>query len=302
MPTHTDLYLAAGVCSYSQSWSPLWLQGPEITRGSLLMLASETRQQPLYTETVPEPLDFDSQIAWLDKCFKQAGAPTQLLVPSQELAEALRARCPRSEIVVESSPPHHGWIREAYVPFEAENVPFSVVRMLGEKKAGELYAQSDRFLRLELWKNIQDDEIFRFQSGRREFGVVVGGSTRFQDNGISIYSSVKEAMKHSQPPVVCFGPGNPCLVHYQDLNFLERRQIRIPQLLPRLKAPMFMLDPKDRRQSLKDLNWLMRHLPELASSGASLTEAGKRRLERTDLRVKPGRAGLFPAFWDKQAC
>ena len=300
MPTHTDLYLAAGVCSYSQSWSPLWLQGPEITRGSLLMLASETRQQPLYTETVMQPLDFDSQISWLDKCFKQDGAPTQLLVPSQQLAEALRPRCPRSEILVDPSPRHHGWIREAYVPFEAENVPFSVVRILGEKKARELYAESDRFLRMELWKNIQDDEIFRYQSGRREFGVQVGGSTRFQDNGISIYASVKEAMKHSQPPLSCFGPGNPCLVHYQDLNFLERSEIRIPQLLPRLKFPMFTLDPKERRQSLKDLHWLMRRLPDLAAGGKQV-EDGKRRLERTDVRVKPGRAGLFPAFWDKRA-
>lgn len=304
MPTHTDLFTQAGICSYSQSWSPIWRPGEdEITRGVLIMLASESKRQALFTEFVAQPLDFDSQIAWLDKCFKQEGAPPQLLVPSEELAVALRLRCPNSEIVVEKAPYYHGRIRETLWPADTEAVPYSILSMLGEKKARELYLSCEHFLVTEPWNTIQDDEVFRFTSHRKEYGVVVGGSTRFQDAGIAIFASVKDALKQNEPPISCFGPGNALLVHYQDLNFLDRCNIRIPQrLLPRLKFPMLTLEARDRRSSLKDLRFLLRQLPELVRTGRTLADDGKRRLERTNLRIKEGRAGLFPAYWTRLAC
>ncbi len=299
MPTHTELFHLAGVCSYSQSWTPIWRPGEEeITRGCLVILASETNQQPVFTEVVAQPLDFDSQIAWLDKCFKQEGAPVQMLVPTEEFAEVLRRRCPNSEIFVDPAPRHHGWIREALWPADAECIPYSILDLLGEKKARELYLDCEHFLVLEPWNTIKDHEVFRLTSHGKEYGVVVGGSTRFQDGGISVFASVKEAMKQSVPPVTCFGPGNPLLVHYQDLNFLERSNIRIPQRLPRLKFPMIHLDKKDRHASLKDLRFLLRQLPEMVRTGKKLLEGGKRRLEWTNVRIKEGRAGLFPAYWD----
>lgn len=302
MPTHTQIFTKAGICSYSQSWSPIWRPGEEVTRGVLILLASESNQQPVFTEVVAQPLDFESQIAWLDKCFKQEGAPPCLLVPSESFAEVLRTRCPNSEIVVEPAPQHHGWIREALWPAEAEAVPYSIVRLLGEKKARELYLECEHFLVQEPWTTIQDDEIFRLTSDGREYGVVVGGSTRFQDGGISVFKSLKEAIKQNNPPVSCFGPGNALLVHYKDLNFLDRCNIRMPQrLLPRLKFPMLALDRRDYRSSLKDLRFLIRQLPQLGRSGQKLVEDGKRRLERTHLRIKEGRAGLFPARWDRVA-
>ncbi|MBX3171757.1 MAG: hypothetical protein KF760_30380 [Candidatus Eremiobacteraeota bacterium] len=303
MPTHTELFHEAGVCSYSQSWTPIWRPGAEeVTRGCLAILVSETNQQPVFTEVVAQPLDFDSQIAWLDKCFKQAGAPTQLLVPTEALAEVLRPRCPNSEIFVDPAPRHHGWIRESLWPADAEAVPFSILAMLGEKKARELYVDCEHFLVLEPWNTIKDDEVFRFTSHGKEYGVVVGGSTRFQDGGISVFASVKTAIKQSSPPISWFGPGNALVVHYRDLNFLDRCNIRIPQrLLPRLKFPMITPDKRDRRTSLKDLRFLVRQLPEMLHTGKKLLEEGKRRLEWTELRIKKGRAGLFPAYWDRLA-
>ncbi|MBN9414184.1 hypothetical protein ABS71_18455 [bacterium SCN 62-11] len=301
MPIFNEIYEKAGVCSFSQSWSPIWYPGTEeCTRGCLVILASETHQQPLFTEVVPVPLDLDGQLAWLDKSFKQHGAPAELLVNSEELALALRLRCPHSTIAVDPSPRHHARIRESMWPPASEMVPFSVVGLLGERKAREFYADCERFLRLELWRQIQDDEILRFSRGSKEFGVVVGGSTRFQDSGISLFASLKDAAKQNQP-VTCFGPGNALLVHYHDLNFLEACQIRIPQLLPRLKFPMVCLDKKDRLSALKDLIFLVRELPALVGTGKKSAEQGKRRLERTETRVKSGRAGLFPAYWDRMA-
>lgn len=300
MPTHTELFPEAGVCSYSQSWTPVWRPGKdEITRGCLVILVSETNQQPVFTEVVPQPLDFDSQIAWLDKCFKQVGAPTRLLVPSEAFAEVLRPRCPNSEVLVDPAPRHHEWIRESLWPADAECIPYSILATLGERKAREFYLDCEHFLVLQPWNTIQDDEIFRFTSHGKEFGVVVGGSTRFQDGGISIFASVKAAIKQNDPPLSCFGPGNALLVHYRDLNFLDRCNIRIPQRLPRLKFPMLTLDLKDRRSALKDMRFLLRQLPEMVRTGKRLVEEGKRRLEATEVRIKEGRAGLFPAHWDQ---
>lgn len=300
MPIHTDLYLAAGLCSFSQTWSPLWYPGSEeLTRGSLLMLASETHRQPLFTEVVPHPLDFDSQIAWLDKSFKQHGAPAHLLVCNEELVSALTPRCPNSIINVNLCPPHHRKLCEGMWPPASEKVPYSILALLGEKAAREFYLDCEHFLVQELWRQIQDDEVFRLTRGSKEYGVLVGGSTRFQDYGISIFSSVKEAVKQKEQPQSCFGPGNALTVHYQDLNFLDDCKIRIPQLLPRLKFPMVFLDKKDRLAALKDLGFLMRRLPEMARTGEREAEEGKRRLQRTESRVKQGRAGLFPAYWDK---
>ena len=295
MPTHTEIFTKAGRCSYSQTWLPTLVpDGAFLNRGSLAVLASETLQQPLFTEVLPQPLDFDSQISWLDKCFKQHGAPAELLVPHQKLAEALAARCPGSQIVVEPSPPVLMQLRNLLFPPEMEYALYSIVRMVGERKALELYLDAEDFLQLELWRSIQDDEIFRFTSHGREYGVVVGGSTRFQDSGVSIYPTLKETVKHTKPPMAAFGPGGPATVHYQDLNFLARHEVQ----LPRQKHPMFVLDMKDKNGSLKDLRWLLRQLPELVRTGQASLESGKRRLERTNLRVKEGRAGLFPAYWD----
>lgn len=300
MLTHTEIYTAAGVCSFSQSWSPLWVPGAEeCTRGCLVILTSETHQQPLFTELVPLPLDLDSQVAWLDKSFKQHGAPSELLVGSQELAEAMRPRCPNSTITVDPSPRHHNEVREALWPASAEVVPVSVLSLLGETKAREFYLDCEKFLTLELWRQVQDDEIFLFTRGKRDYGVVVGGSTRFQDSGISIFPSVKDAVKQNLP-LTCFGPGNALLVHYRDLNFLDACKIRIPQLLPRLKFPMVCLDMKDPLAALKDLRFLVRELPALVRDGGKVQD-GKRRLQRGEARVKAGRAGLFPAYWDRVA-
>ena len=296
MPTHTEIYTKAGRCSYSQTWVPTLVpDGAFLNRGSLAVLASETLQQPLFTEVLPQPLDFDSQISWLDKCFKQQGAPAEILVPTEKLAEALAPRCPASQIVVDPSPPVLVQLRNLLFPPEMEFSLYSIVRMMGEKKALDLYLDAEDFLHLELWKSIQDDEVFRFTSRGREYGVLVGGSTRFQDSGVAIYSSVKETIKHTTPPKAAFGPGGPATLHHQDLNFLVRHEVQ----LPRQKHPMFVLDLKDKNGSLKDLRWLLQQLPELARTGEKVVESGKRRLERTDLRVKEGRSGLFPAYWDE---
>jgi len=298
MPTHTEIFTKAGRCSYSQTWVPTLVHdGDFLNRGSLAVLASETLQQALFTEVLPQPLDFDSQISWLDKCFKQNGAPAEILVPTEKMAEVLALRCPGSQIVVDASPPVLVQLRNLLFPPEMEYALYSIVRMLGERKALDLYLDAEDFLHLELWRTFKDDEIFRFTSHGREYGVTVGGSTRFQDSGVSIYSSVKDTIKHTNPPKAAFGPGGPAVVHYQDLNFLARHEIQ----LPRQKHPMFVLDRKDKSGSLKDLRWLLQHLPELARTGQDSFECGKRRLERTDLRIKEGRAGLFPAYWSKAA-
>lgn len=303
MPVHTDLYHIAGICSYSQTWAPVWYPGKEeISRGSLVMLASETNFQPVCTELVPFPLDFDSQISWMDKCFKQTGAPVELWLPDERFAEAMSPRCPNSRILVMPESRQHHWIREGLWPADAETVPHSPLQMLGERKAREFYLACEHFLVQQVHQRIQDDEIFRFTSEDREYGVVVGGSTRFQDAGVAIYSSLKLTAKQTEPPLTCFGPGSALTVHYRDLNFLEHNKIRIPQmLLPRVKFPMVLLQSKNKQAALKDLRFLLRNLPEMAATGSKLVEQGKRRLERTDLRVKAGRAGQFPAYWDRLA-
>jgi len=59
-PTHTEIFTKAGRCSYSQTWVPTLVpDGAFLNRGSLAVLASETLQQPLFTEVLPQPLDFD---------------------------------------------------------------------------------------------------------------------------------------------------------------------------------------------------------------------------------------------------
>lgn len=295
MPIHSELFQEAGRCSYSQAWAPIMTQDGEfINRGSLVIMASETLGQPLYTELVGNCLDFESQLSWLDKSFKQRGAPTELLVPTEELAEALRPRCPNSQILVEAAPPALRAIRNEMMPPEMEYALYSPLQMLGQRKALELYRSGAEFLARELWRTYRDDQVFRFISDGKEYGVIVGGSTRFQDSGVTISPSIKEAIRHSEQPKACFGAGGPAVIDHRDLNFLVEQRIQ----LPRQKHPMFVLDLKDKKGSLKDLRWLLRTLPEMARTGTPRIQDGKRRLEWTDQCVKPGRAGLFPAYWD----
>ncbi|MBS2036973.1 hypothetical protein JST97_18425 [bacterium] len=298
MPIHTDVFAEAGRCSYSQTWAPTLTQDGEfLNRGSLVLMVSESRGQPLYSELVGSRLDFESQLSWLDKCFKQRGVPPELLVPNQQLAEALATRCPNSQILVDAAPPELLAIREQMMPAEMEYALYSPLQMLGQSKALELYRSGANFLAQEIWRIYRDDQIFRFISQGQEYGLTVGGSSRFQDSGVMIFSSLKEAARHSNPPLACFGAGGPATLHHRDLNFLMEHEI----ILPRQKHPMFVLNLRDKKGSLRDLRWLLQTLPELARSGRPLAEDGKRRLEWTDLRVKSGRSGLFPAYWDRKA-
>lgn len=274
-----------GRCSFWQSWSPgMIFDGQYMVRPVQLILLSESLGQPLCAETMARKPNFEEVLGFFEKCFaSREGAPPELVVPSEQLADRLRGLCPDTRIVMRSE--------DSSVPrfWPTDHVPYSVLATLGERKALRAYRRGVQFLESEIWREFSDEEVVSFTCGQQQFGLLVTGRSRWQEMGFTLYPGLKQASRMKRP-LAAFGPGNSLLVHYADLNFLDQHGMA----MPRDKYPMFAFFGVDAG-FLKEMSWLLEHLPEFIRSRQTV-KGDKRRLELTRVRVEPGLVGREP--WD----
>lgn len=276
-----------GRCRFGQTWAPgTVFNGQHLARPYDLVLWSETNGQPVCTRTMAGLPEFQDLLNFCEKTFEALqGAPRQVLVPCPRLADELRRRYPDSQIGHQPDPLKMSLLMRPF--YSEDHIPYSMLARLGERKALRAYQRGVQFLQSEVWKAACDREVLSYTVGQQQFGLIVTGKSRWQDMGFSLYSGLKAAHQMKRP-VAAFGPGNPLLVHYTDLNFLDQHQLA----LPREKYPMFALFGGNA-DLFKEMSWLLERLPEFISSRKTLKE-GKRRLEMTRLRVDADRVGLEP--------
>jgi hypothetical protein len=178
-----------------------------------------------------------------------------------------------------------------------------VVRHLGHREASQLFRSAQFFMREQPWKTLDSETVLAFLDPQgKQWGLVVMGSAGEQF-GLAFYSSVDDALAALSGefalPVFGFSSASECLVPSLDLDLIERENLE----LPGGEYP-WIFSPRGVSQSqLRDLEWLLRQVPQLAQH-QQLIEEGRRRLGVIDrLQNDPlhGYASAFLQSWGKES-
>jgi len=263
------------VCSYLRAWGPGLIEvgTDQLVRPTLSLLASD--ETGALNGALTNYWPSDEQAAdWLMAYFRQHGPPQELLLANASLQALLGQRLPGTVVRLETRTPMQERQFDAMRTHMQEHIAHSVVTMVGEFKATRIFQSAERFFS---GLASGDTRVLRYETGSQDYGVVPVSFV--QHRGFLLYRSAEAAAK-SGPPLAYFGNRVPEHVHWLDLNFMDF----LNPAAAGGRYPGFQWkDGRMDRCRLKDMVWLVEHLPTLGAN------SDKCRLTRTEFKSPPSK-------------
>lgn len=304
-----------GTCSFGQHWLPFTsMDEGVVVRPSLIMLVSETLQQPLVHSCSPDPLDLEGQTEWLKNACREVGHPPELLVHDPHLLAAVRFRLPGTRVRLSQEMTQLRRWQTMLAPPEEEFHPWCLRDKMGDAAALDAWVAQLEFLQAEPWKRLNSSMILEFTSGRSRRAVVVTGCDGGNERGLYLFSDPQAVARGACYPLGTCGPGDALLHHHRDLNLTSQHHISLP-VIPRTaldnlyfkphrqsplrrKFPMFQSEnPTLLARRVHDFTWLLKRLPEF-SVGLTPIREGDYSLKLSGLRAQLAPNGL-PEWLDR---